>query len=253
MDSPSTLHVAIDDRERGSTAAAALEGTPGVACVYRRLQVGDYLVEGRLLVERKTLPDLLHSIEDGRLFRQARRMAASRLPSLLLLEGTSADLKGRRFSRGAVQGALITTSLLWGLPLLRARDGEEAARLIVLAGRQLLAAARGTIYRPGPRWGSKRGLQSHILQGLPGVGCRLAARLLDRFGTVESIVQAAEAELQDVSGIGKRKAAKIRWAVSEEGLAYSARGDWDALKPNRGLSADFSDFGRGAHISCESK
>ncbi|MBI3131053.1 MAG: nuclease [Acidobacteria bacterium] len=224
MDSPSPLHITIDDRERGCCAAIALEAAPGVACSFRRLQVGDYLVGGRLLVERKTLPDLLQSIEDGRLFRQARRLATSRVPSLLLLEGTAADLQGRRFSRQAIQGALITTSLLWGVPLLRARDGEETAQLMVFAGRQLAAAVHGFIYRPGLRRGSKRGLQSHILQGLPGVGPNLALRLLDRFGTVGNVLQAPEATLRDVVGIGPRKAGKIRWAVNEEAIPYTAEG-----------------------------
>lgn len=222
MDVPSAFPIAIDDRERGSATATCLLGMPGVTCTFRRLQVGDYLVDGRLLVERKSLPDLLQSIEDGRLFRQAKGLAGSRMPSLLLLEGTTADLKGRRFSRAAIQGALITVSLLWGVPLLRAKDGEESAELIVLAGRQLAAAARGFIYRPGLRWGSKRGLQSHILQGLPGVGRNLALRLLERFDTVEGVIQAREEALREVAGIGKRKSGKIRWAVSEEGVPYFA-------------------------------
>ncbi|MCU7905326.1 MAG: hypothetical protein KZQ76_05595 [Candidatus Thiodiazotropha sp. (ex Epidulcina cf. delphinae)] len=37
----------------------------------RRLEVGDYEVDGRFLVERKTLHDLITSIKDSRLFRQA--------------------------------------------------------------------------------------------------------------------------------------------------------------------------------------
>jgi ERCC4-type nuclease len=222
MDSPSVLHVTIDDRERDSATASFLLGMPGIACTFRRLQLGDYLVDGRLLIERKTVPDLLQSIEDGRLFRQARGLASSRVPCLLILEGTAADLKGRRFQRSSVQGALITVSLLWGVPMLRSMDGEETANLMALAGRQISATVNGQIYRPGRRWGSKRGLQSHLLQGLPGVGCQLATRLLERFGTVEGVIQAAEPALQEVAGIVRRKAAKIRWAVSEGRVAYRA-------------------------------
>ena len=51
---------------------------------------------------------------------------------------------------------------------------------------------------------------------LPGVGPERAARLLDRFGSVETAITASSSELQSVVGIGESIADKIRWVVSEE-------------------------------------
>jgi DNA excision repair protein ERCC-4 len=200
----------------------SLLATTGVSCEFRRLDLGDYLVDGRLLVERKSLPDLLASIEDGRLFRQAARLATCGTRAALLLEGSSADLVGRKMHREAIQGALITVSIVWGLPVLRALDGAESSRLMLCAADQLQRHVQGMAHRPGSRLTGKRRLQSHILQGLPGVGRRLAERLIERFGNVKAVVSAPEAELLEVQGLGKKKAERICWAVGENREPYRA-------------------------------
>jgi DNA excision repair protein ERCC-4 len=222
MNSNPLVHIVIDDRERGSTAAVALLGMDGLACEVRRLKVGDYLVDGRLVVERKTLLDLVSSIEDGRLFRQAIALAGSQPSPLLILEGRSSDLGGIRMRREAVQGALVTVSVILGIPVLRATDGQETARLLIFAARQIRRTARGAVHRPGSRPRGKRKLQFQILQGLPGVGPGRAGLLLDRFRTVEAVFTAAEEDLLGVEGIGKTTARKIRWAVRDRRSPYRA-------------------------------
>ncbi len=214
------VRVVVDDRERGCSAAVILAGLPGVTCEVRRLELGDYEVDGGLLVERKTLPDLVASIEDGRLFRQAYRLATSALRPLLILEGVAADLAGCRMRREAMQGALITVSLVWGIPVLRALDGAESARLMLYAARQLRRAAQVMVFRPGRRPHGKRRAQLRILQGLPGVGGVRAERLLAAFGTVEAVMAASETALRRVDGIGAETAAAIRWAVGEAAAEY---------------------------------
>jgi ERCC4-type nuclease len=194
----------------------------GIVCEFRRLKVGDYEVDGRLLVERKTLVDLATSIEDGRLFRQAIALANSGRPSLMILEGRSGDLSGSGMRREAVQGALVTVSLILGIPVLRAMNGRESANLMHCAARQLRVAVQGAVHRPGLRPKGKRCLQLHILQGLPNIGPRRAECLLETFGTVEGAFTASEAELRTVEGIGKGTARKIRWAARETIVPYDS-------------------------------
>jgi ERCC4-type nuclease len=52
-----------------------------------------------------------------------------------------------------------------------------------------------------------------LLQGLPRVGPERAARLLDRFGSVQAVATASAADLATVDGIGDSIAARIRWAL----------------------------------------
>jgi ERCC4-type nuclease len=119
-------------------------------------------------------------------------------------------------TRAAMQGALITVSLILGIPVLRSKDPSETAKLIVYIARQIESMAGGGVHRHGYRPKTKRKRQLFILQGLPGVGPEKAERLLAMFGSVEAVISASSSELQIVDGIGKSIADKIKWAVSEE-------------------------------------
>ena len=210
---------------------AALARMDAVELVIERLPLGDYAWDGRLLFERKTLRDLAASLKDGRLLRQACQLAASPMRSVLILEGTAGDLAGSSMRREAIQGALVSITVLLGIPLLRARDAEESARLMRYAARQLRtlghASQREALPRPLPtrRPKGKRKTQLHILQGLPGIGPKRARRLLERFGSIEAALTAGTKELAAVSGIGKATAETIRWAVSEQPLPYTLPDD----------------------------
>ena len=163
-----------------------------------------------------TLKDFAISIIDGRLFKQMIRLANSNSKAVLILEGTVSDTTEIGMNREAMQGALITVSLILGIPVLRSKDSSETARLIVYIARQIESLAGGGVQRHGYKPKTKRKRQLFILQGLPGVGPERAGRLLDSFGSVEAAISASSSELQAVDGIGKSIADKIRWAVGEE-------------------------------------
>jgi ERCC4-type nuclease len=210
------ITVIADDRESKSGIVQFLSETKNVSVIINRLPIGDYLVDNRLVFERKTLIDFARSIVDGRLFRQAIRRSGAKYKSVLILEGTGKDLNEVGVSREAMQGALITISIVLGIPVLRSQNYSESARLILYSARQIKSFIRGAVQRPGSRPKGRRKKQLFILQGLPGVGRERAARLLDTFGSVEGVVTASGDQLQTVEGIGKLIAEKIRWAVREQ-------------------------------------
>ncbi|MBC2709755.1 MAG: nuclease [Desulfosarcina sp.] len=169
----------------------------------RRLPVGDYQADDRLLFERKTLGDFAISVIDGNFFRQMTKLAIAPLKGVLILEGSSRDLQRIGVRREALQGALIATSMTLGIPVLRSMEPGETARLMVYAARQIKLAAAGGLHRSGYRPKGKRKRQLYILQGLPGVGPKRAARLLDRFGSIQDIINASLEKLTSVNGIGQ--------------------------------------------------
>jgi len=215
----SPINIIADDREHKSEVIKSLMGIENVEVCIRRLSMGDYQVEKRVIVERKTLKDFAISIIDGRLFKQMLCMANSNSKAVLILEGTvnTAEIG---MTREAMQGALITVSLILGIPVLRSKDPSETARLIVYIGRQIESLAGGGVQRHGYRPKTKRKRQLFILQGLPGVGPERAGWLLDSFGSVEAAISANSSELQAVDGIGKSIADKIKLAVGEEMKPY---------------------------------
>jgi ERCC4-type nuclease len=184
--------------------------------------LGDYLLDGRLLFERKTLRDLAASLKDGRLFEQGVRLAASPLHKAIILEGSARDQTDSGMRREALQGALITLTLFLGIPLLRSVGPEESAGLMLYAARRFDRIARQTSPRlfKGKRPKGKRKTQMRILQSLPGVGPSTALKLLEQFDSVEAVLAADEQALLSVAGIGAGRAKAIRWAVGEQPPPY---------------------------------
>jgi ERCC4-type nuclease len=210
------IQVIVDDREMRGRVPVLLQSDSRFSVTIERLKVGDYEVGGRLLFERKTLPDLVQSIIDGRLFRQAlrlRKVEGKRVA--LILEGTTGDLNRSGMTWEAVQGALVTVALQVGLPILRTRSPEETVKTLAFAAAQARMIASDNLPRAGCRPKGKRALQSYILQGLPGVGPERAARLLQHFGSVRATVAASPEELLEIDGIGCRTVRRIEWAVKE--------------------------------------
>ena len=210
------LHIVADDRECKNDVIESLLEIENVEVDMLRLSLGDYQIGNRVIVERKTLNDFAISIVDGRLFNQMIYLANSNSEGVLILEGTAGDTVDIGIAREAMQGALITVSLIIGIPVLRSKNPAETANLIVYIGRQIKSMARGGVQRHGYRPKNKRKRQLYILQGLPGIGPERADRLLDRFGSVEAAISASSSQLQSVDGIGTGVADKIRWVVSEE-------------------------------------
>jgi ERCC4-type nuclease len=215
--------ILVDDREPNAGVVDALRRDPQVVVQVQRLPVGDYLLDDALLFERKTLVDLTQSIKDGRLFRQGLRLASASARGVVILEGSSRDLAHSRMRREAIQVALMTLTLSFGIPLLRSIDPEETAALMLLAARQGRARASGSLPRPGRRPRGKPRIQSRVLQGLPGIGPERAKRLIDHFGSIEGVMAATAGELAAVPGIGKGIADAIRWAVEEPPMAYATQ------------------------------
>ena len=220
------ISVVVDDREQHSGVAETLKQKENIAVQVQRLPCGDYLVDDRLIFERKTLNDFASSLIDGRLLKQANRLAYSSARAVYILEGTGKSFTNKGVRREAIQGALITISLIFGLPVLRSRNPIETANLILYAARQVALVIQSGLKRYGYRPRGKRGRQLFILQGLPGIGRERANRLLEEFGSVEAIINASCGQLQRVEGIGINTAEKIKSSISEPLQPYGSEDDF---------------------------
>lgn len=195
------IRIIVDDRERNSGVIEKLRMHADASVSTARLVTGDYSADNAILFERKTLMDLAMSIIDGRLFRQASRLAGSGIRPVMILEGMPKELEGVNIDRASMQGALITVSIFYGIPVLRTVDAADTAHTIMLTARQSVRSASGTCKRPGYRPKGEHARRLFILQGIPGIGAKRAELLLERFGSIQNIINASEAELMDIKGI----------------------------------------------------
>lgn len=176
------------------------------------LPAGDYLIDGRVLVERKTLADFADSLSDGRLFAQAARLARSPLRSVFLIEGPRPPLMPDVHPL-ALKGAAVSLAVMWRLPILHSRDPEDSLRILQLLGDQSSKPVEPMVRRSDRKPKRFASRKLHVLQGLPGIGPALARRLLLQFGSIERIVTADECALMQVRGLGPQTATRIRELV----------------------------------------
>lgn len=181
-----------------------------------RLMAGDYLINGEVLVERKTAGDFAASLVDGRLFPQAFRLAHSPHRALVLIEGPTMTSTPHVHPH-AIQGAIVSLAAIWRLPVIQTSDPDDSLRVVQVLANQ----ASGPLERILRRYDRKpkrlTSRQIYVLQGLPGVGPALATRLLNHLGSVERVVTADVSSLLQIRGVGPKRAARIRKVVSEFG------------------------------------
>jgi ERCC4-type nuclease len=210
------VEIIADHREMKSGVSDHLSSLPGVQLQWKPLPIGDYIVAGGTVFERKTASDFAASLVDQRLFSQAKRLAEQPLRAALIIEGGPDDWNLLGVRHEALQGALITLTLIFDLPVFRSRDPKETAQLLVYTCHQFARlhedAPRYRIYKAK----RKRTQQLRLLATLPAVGSDRACRLLDHFGSVQACITATADELEKVQGIGPKTAAAIRNLVSPE-------------------------------------
>ena len=207
------IEIIADDREAGQPVLQALRQIPQVRVSVQRLNVGDYQVGARLIIERKTAKDFVASIIDGRLFRQAAQLGRCSHEAFIILEGSGRDLAESGMSREAIQGALISLGLIFHLPVLRTLDPAESAHLMVFAWRQLVRQDRDQIVRSTRRPKQRKRAQLFALQGLPSIGPKRAEILLERFGSVRGVINASAAELSAIPGVKEKTVEAIEWVL----------------------------------------
>ena len=192
-----------DHREARSGIPGVL-ALAGVKLQAQQLPVGDYVLSDRLIVERKTGADLVASIKDRRLFDQLARLRDAYPQVVLIVEG-----RPERFPEAGWKGAL-GSALRAGVALLQTEDFHETAEWIERLARQEGKAASG------PRGAARQRkaldpdrLAEQVAEMLPGVSTVGARRLLEHFGSLHALFSADEAELRQVRGFGKQRAAAL--------------------------------------------
>jgi DNA excision repair protein ERCC-4 len=143
-------------------------------------------------------------------------LADQPLRSEFILEGEAEDWSMLGVRRESLQGALITLTLIFDLPVFRSRDRKETAQLLVYTGYQFARLREDVPRYRFHKAKRKRTRQLHLLASLPFVGPDRAHRLLDHFGSVQACITATADELEKVPGIGPKTAAAIRDLLSSE-------------------------------------
>ena len=202
----------VDPSERNAVLLDLLRQSADFEVRMEHLTVGDYDIDGGITVERKTYADFATSLIDGRLFTQAAILARRPQRPVILLEGPRPS-RMPDVHPHALKGAMVSLAVMWRLPVLCARDPDDALRILRFLAHQLSDSDDGILKRQDRKPKRLASRKLYMLQGLPGVGPALAHRLLLEFGSVERVITAAETSLVKVRGVGSKTAARIRELV----------------------------------------
>ncbi|MBI4803241.1 MAG: hypothetical protein HY796_12035 [Elusimicrobia bacterium] len=221
----SGVEIRADSSEKASGVPALLAEL-GASVVSGPLSAGDYLVCGRTLVERKTVQDFIQSLYACRLFEQIKRLKQASAEFLLVIEGGKWYFSQVRPK--AVRIAFMSALVSWRVPVIFTRDPEDTAALLAELGEKNLSRKSAFCLPALFHRNKTKSLYSieyarlRLVSEIPGVGPKLAAKLMERFQTVRGLAEACEDDLASVYGVGKQKAAKILWALREQSVLYRA-------------------------------
>lgn len=217
------VRIVVDERERSSNIPELLKNA-GAVIDFTQLKVGDYIVSSETAVERKTVRDLISSIYDGRLFLQCSDLVKYYQKPLLVVQGNIAELAETSEDMEDIDAklhadrmpiaydALITIATEFRIPTIHTPSAEQTAQLLVtLVNRSLREGkATGPLLRKIKKENPIYIQQLSVLASLPGVGEKLAVRMLKKFHTPIRALNASAAELATIPGFGLTRAERVR-------------------------------------------
>ena len=202
--------VVADEREKAGGVPGELSKL-GVRVYFSQLPVADYVLSPEIGVERKTVRDLVSSVYDARIFSQAARLAANYAKPYLLVEGDSKEVEQLARNLKSYYGAISNITLAYGLRVLSTANQKETAIAIAeLLSQARAKPARGAPMETQPRGKSLRMQQVYAVSALPGVGRKLAERLLLKYGTPRKVMGLTAGEMSMTSGLGWKRAQIIK-------------------------------------------
>ena len=207
------VRIVVDEREKRSRIPGLLRQA-GAVTDFAHLKVGDYVISAETAIERKTIHDLLNSVYDGRLLVQCSELVQHYTKPVIIIEGNILNL-----ADGAgdavediiehneriylINETLAKVALDFRIPIINTPYAEYTSQLLVTMVNRALE--EGT-----EKTNPVQIQQLSILSSLPGVGDKLAVRMLERFLTPQRALGASAAELARIPGFGTARALKVR-------------------------------------------
>jgi len=201
--------VVVDERERGCGVPEQLSRL-NVRVYFSRLPTADYVISPEIAVERKALPDFVSSVYDGRLFVQASAISSSYRKPYLIVEGDIKELTSLTKNINSYYGAVASVTLAYDLRVIHTADPlQTAAAIAALIQHSHARPVPMGFVAAAPKAKDEPQQQLYLVSSLPGVGMKLAKRMLSRYGTPRKIMGLTESQLAMVQGVGSKKAARI--------------------------------------------
>ena len=214
------VEIVADQRELDSHIARDLSTREGIDTRLETLEVGDYVLSDRVVVERKSVEDFLDTLVGGdrSMFEQVGAAARHYARPVVILEGDRL-YEARNVHPNAIRGALASLAVDFGASVMQTEGPDDTADLLEVVARREQEADDRAVSVHGEKGGKTLAeQQEYVVGSVAEVGPVTARALLEQFGTVEAVMSADEAALLAVDGIGEVTAERIT-DVTKSGYA----------------------------------
>ncbi|WP_457920140.1 ERCC4 domain-containing protein [Candidatus Lokiarchaeum ossiferum] len=201
-------YILVDSRETASSVTRELAERNANVSI-QKLPTGDYIISEQCGIERKSIPDFISSIKDGRLFNELQRLKTQFTIPILIIEGGINSITS--INRAAVLGTLTSILLKMRIFLYQTTSPEETAEiLIALAKKEQSDKPSKHFSIRFKKFPEKIPEQlEFIISGIPGINASRAKDLLIEFRTLRELLNANEKKIQKVPNIGPAIAQNI--------------------------------------------
>ncbi len=208
-ESEKPLIIYADYREEKSGIPRLIEES-GLRVVRKNLSIGDYVISNEIVVERKSAYDFVHSLFDGRLFDQARRLREAYGSAIIIIEGNPVRLRRYRKMTKQIYAAISSLLVDYDIKIIYSDNVEHTAIIIESLARRLLKSRRtAVVLHKKPKLETIQEQQLYIIQSFPSIGAKTAEKILEYFGSLREFCNASISDLSRVEGIGAKKAEQI--------------------------------------------
>ena len=219
MPQEKVVAILADHREKNNRVVKELIDA-GIPVKTAQLTSADYIVSGKVGIELKKVPDFVASIIDGRILDQVRDLKNSFPKAVLVIEGEEDIYTVRNVHANAIRGMLASIVLDFHVPVLYTKNPQDtAALLVVMAKREQGKEIDFSPHSLKPKSVCEQ--QEFIVSSFPNIGMQTARILLEHFGSIKNLVNASEAQLTELKGIGDKTAKQLVKMFEEEYLKKS--------------------------------
>jgi ERCC4-related helicase len=204
----SKIKIYADYREKGSNILKYFSDL-NITIELKRLEVGDYLLSDRVIIEYKKAGDFIDSILDGRLMTQLRSLRRYERP-IIVIEGEEDLYSQRQIHPNAIRGALTTIAVSYGIPIVYTKNPTETAKFFLTIAKKEQDNKKKDFSLHSSKPITDKETQEYIVSAFPGVGGNLSKPILQKFKTIKDFVNSSEEELKKIDLIGDKKAKRIK-------------------------------------------
>ena len=212
------MKLTIDVREKGERRGkvAQFMKEKGIASKEEQLPIGDYVFDRTVCFEYKTADDIINSIQDGRVFKQQKRMKQYKYNYILIVGDVFKEIRarqsykkfGRAFTYENYLGALSSLSIAG--KVIQVQNLNQACNLMYFLATTALKKSKfsDVVDKPVCRMISP---VSTFLTCIEGIGAKQAVEVRDRLKleSLEDLTKITYDDLINIKGIGSKTANKI--------------------------------------------